>query len=290
MRTFVTGGSGMLGTDLVARLRDRREVFAPSHDALDLLDRDAVFDAHRHARPERVINCAAYTAVDAAEDDAEGARALNGTAVRHLAEACREVGAALCHVSTDYVFDGSGETPWRPEDPTGPLSEYGRSKRLGEQAVISTLKRFFIVRTSWLYGHGGRNFVEAILENAAAGNPLRVVDDQYGAPTWTGSLAGALDELTRRDRYGVYHFTDRADGGISWFDFAVEILRQAGWKAPVQAVPTSAFPRPAARPANSRLDCSGIEDAGILRRTWQEALADYLRIRSSGTEIRGPQP
>ncbi len=273
---LVTGCHGQLGRALL-RLAAGRGLQAAGHDVdtLDITDPVAVTDLVGSLRPAAVVNCAAYTAVDRCEEDEAGAVAVNGDAVGHLAAACRVTDAALVHVSTDYVFDGTADRPYRHDDPVAPASAYGRSKVLGERAA-ATAPRHLIVRTAWLYGRGGRNFVEAIRRQVDDGaGELRVVADQRGNPTFADDLAEAILDLVDADAEGIVHAVNR--GATTWHGFAVEIVRRLGADLPVRPVATTEFPRPAPRPAYSVLDTTRLE--GILGRTmppWQDALARYL--------------
>lgn len=277
MRVVITGGRGMLAGAVRQELARRRHaVVALDRSALDVTDRAAVVAALREHAPHVVVQCAAYTRVDDAEAEEELAHAVNAGATRHVAEACRAIGARLVYPSTDYVFDGRAAAPYRPDAPTAPLSAYGRSKRAGEAAAREA-GDWLVVRTSWLYGEGGRNFVATILERAWAGQPLRVVDDQRGAPTWTGTLAAVLAELLeRRAPAGVYHATN--GGETTWYGLAVEAVRLAGLRAEITPVGTEAFPRPARRPGYSVLDCSATEAVVGAIPGWRDALAEALRV------------
>jgi dTDP-4-dehydrorhamnose reductase len=235
-----------------------------SRAELDVTDAAAVREALAGA--DLVINCAAYTNVDGAEDDAEGAMRVNRDGARNVAEAATKV----VYVSTDYVFDGSKRGPYVESDPTGPLSAYGRSKLEGERATAEANERHFIVRSSWLFGAGGRNFVETML---GLGPEVRVVDDQVGCPTFTGHLAEALVRLAGGEDYGTHHLA--ASGSCSWFEFARAIFDRAGVDTRVEPCTTAEFPRPAPRPANSVLG----SERGHRLPTWQEGLEAYLGVR-----------
>jgi dTDP-4-dehydrorhamnose reductase len=247
----------MLGQDVEADV-------ALTRAQLDVTDRAAVHEAI--AADDVVINCAAWTDVDGAEEHEPEALRINSDGARNVAEAA----GVVVYVSTDYVFDGTKREPYVPSDPVNPISAYGRTKLAGERATAEANPRHHIVRTSWLFGPGGGNFVETILRLAGERDVLRVVDDQVGRPTYTGHLAGALIELSRRDDYGVHH---RAGGGqCSWFEFAREIVARAGLDCRVEPCSTAEMPRPAPRPAYSVL-------AGGELPTWQEGLDAYLGVR-----------
>lgn len=266
----------MLGQDLISVLSKKQEVFAPKMSELDLTDRGMIKNCLEAFSPDVVINCAAYVQVDQAEEEVEQAYAVNAFGAQNIALASAKQGCALCHVSTDYVFDGSKKM-FTPFDQTAPLNVYGMSKLAGEWYVRWALNRFYIVRTSWLYGKHGNNFVDAILKKAASEGDLKVVHDQVGAPTWTVSLATALTKLIETKSYGIYHYTDDSGEGVSWYDFAIEILRQAGIDRNVLPIATSEFPRPATRPQRSTLDCSLIEMLGIEKEDWKTSLELYLK-------------
>ncbi len=279
MKVLVAGGRGMLGQDMVSALSENHEVFAPQRNELDLMDRGMIVDCLAAYCPDVVVNCAAYVQVDKAEEEIAQAYAVNAFGAQNIALAAAKQGCALCHVGTDYVFDGSKKM-FTPFDQTNPLNVYGMSKLAGEWYVRWALNRFYIVRTSWLYGKHGNNFVDAILKKATSGEDLKVVHDQIGAPTWTVSLAAALKMLIETEAYGVYHYTDDSDKGVSWYDFAIEILRQSGLDRNVLPIATSEFPRPATRPQRSTLECSLIEMLGIKREAWKDSLGRYLEVKS----------
>jgi len=271
VRVLVTGARGMLARALLRELERRgHEVVGLGRDALDVTDADAVERAVREWAPEVVVQCAAYTRVDDAETDEATAFAVNAEGTRNVARACRVIGARLVYPSTDYVFDGRASSPYRPDHPPAPLNAYGRSKLAGEAAAREA-GDWIIARTSWLYGAGGRNFVSTILRRAMEGTPLRVVDDQRGTPTWTGTLAVTLAGLLEADvPSGIYHTTGR--GETTWYGFAREALRLAGIDADIVPVPTEAFPTPARRPRYSVLDCSSTEAVVGPLPDWREAL------------------
>lgn len=302
LRVWVTGAGGMLGRDVVAEFRRRgAEVRPLTRAELDITQDGAVRDAlaGRGASaaggpPDVLVNCAAYTNVDGAEspEGREAAFRVNGLAVRHLAWACREAGVLLVHFSTDYVFDGEKEDAWAVYDAPAPLNVYGASKLWGERALAEAGGRHVLIRTSWLCGAGGRNFVEAMIalgerwrEGAPRGDgppaPLRVVDDQRGCPTFTPDLAAAAAGLVAAGARGTFHVTNR--GATTWCGFARGIFSRLGWDVPVEPVTTAEFPRPARRPRNSVLDPFPLEETlGRLLPPWEESLAAYLRARAGG--------
>ncbi|MEV7089588.1 dTDP-4-dehydrorhamnose reductase [Streptomyces sp. NPDC093085] len=278
---LVTGAGGMLGQDLLARLAAAgRTAVGLDRAALDITDPAAVRAAFTAHAPAVVVNCAAWTAVDDAEAKEDDALAVNGTGPRVLAEECRASGAVLLQVSTDYVFAGDAESPYPEDAPTAPRSAYGRTKLAGERAVLDTLpERGYVVRTAWLYGAGGPNFVRTMIKLEGVKETLDVVDDQRGQPTWTGDLADRLVRLGAAALdgtapAGVYHGT--SGGGTSWFGFTQEIFRLLG-ADPARVRPTTseAFVRPAPRPAYSILGHDRWKSAGIEPiRDWSEALAE----------------
>lgn len=278
MRLLVTGPDGMLGRDLIEQLNGRHEIEQAPLAVLDVTDREAARSVVKSFRPDAVINCAAYTNVEMAEDEPRIAYAVNAFGPQNLALACHESGADLYHVSTDYVFDGS-RSSYSPFDATGPINVYGQSKLAGERLLEWCARRFCIVRTSWLYGRHGVNFVEKILQRAEQTAGLRVVNDQVGAPTWTVNLAGALVEMVERRIYGVYHYTDDAGSGVSWYDFALESLKLAGKNQRVAPVSSGEFKTKARRPAHSTLDCSLTDALGIRQMDWKDSLARYMKAR-----------
>ncbi|MCP4900832.1 MAG: dTDP-4-dehydrorhamnose reductase [bacterium] len=276
MRLLVTGCKGQLG-QAIMNLASERGYCATGHDidTLDITSRDGVAAAVAEAKPASVINCAALTAVDDCETHEDAALDVNARAVAHLVSACASSDASLVHVSTDYVFSGDSARPYTESDPVGPASAYGRTKLAGEREAES-LERHLIVRTAWLYGHGGSNFVEAIKRQINSGNlDLRVVSDQIGSPTSCDDLAGALLDLADSSATGIVHAVN--SGVVSWHGFAQEIVRLLGSEAVVHPVSTDEFPRPARRPMYSVLDTSRLSQLlGKPLQPWQDALAQYL--------------
>jgi dTDP-4-dehydrorhamnose reductase len=276
MRCLVLGGTGMLGSAVVAAARSRGwAALGLSRAQADLTDRDGLLGWAERFRPDVVVNCAAYTKVDAAETERELAFAVNGEGVAAAAALAERAGARLVHVSTDYVFDGGASEPYREDSPTAPLSVYGQSKLEGERRALA-YDRSVVVRTSWLFGPGGPSFVAAMVGLIEAGRlPLRVVADQQGCPTSTASLARALLDLALWETTGVVHFQNREP--VSWYAFAVEIARL--WSGAVEVVPvtTAEFLRPAPRPAYSVLDVGRFEHlAGRRVEPWEEGLVETL--------------
>lgn len=277
MKLLVTGTKGQLGYD-VCKVLSARGI---EHRGVDIEDFDitnvqATHDYIAAYRPDGVIHCSAWTAVDRAEDELEKVRAVNAEGSRNIASVCKEIGAKLVYISTDYVFPGTGERFYEPDDPTGPLGAYGVTKLEGEQAVQALLERYFIVRVSWVFGKNGNNFVRTMLRLAETKSELNVVCDQIGSPTYTADLAPLLCDMVVSEKYGVYHATN--EGICSWAEFAEEIFRLAGKDVKVNPVPTSEYPTRAARPLNSRMSKAKLEEMGFSRLPdWHDALARYLR-------------
>lgn len=284
MNILITGANGQVGRELVARLQDRATILAAGRDTLDITDPAAVERTAAAFRPHVIINAAAYTAVDKAESDPAAAYAVNRDAVRHLAQAAAAHNAALLHLSTDYVFDGTLNRPYRETDPANPQSIYGQSKLAGEQAAAAC-PRHIILRTAWVFGAHGRNFVKTMLRLGRERDSLGIVADQYGAPTAAADIAAALITIAERTQFhrfadwGIYHFSGSPH--LSWYEFAKTIFQAAAAQNLLPAVPqlkalaTEDYPTPARRPANSRLDCTKIRETfGIAPSDWRAALAD----------------
>jgi dTDP-4-dehydrorhamnose reductase len=277
VRLLVTGAAGMLARALVPALeRAGHAVLAPDEGAFDVTLPPAALAPQVAAwGAEWVVHLAAFTKVDECESRPETAFAVNAEGSRHVADAARAAGAGVLALSTDYVFDGRGTRPYREDDPAAPVSVYGRSKWAGEQAVRAATPRHLVVRTAWLYGEGGPNFVDTILAHARAGRPLRVVDDQRGSPTWTVDLAEGLARLLTSGRTGTFHCT--SSGDCTWYDLAAHLLRHEGLDTPLARTDTAGFPRPAPRPAYSVLDPGRFEAAtGWRMPHWSDAADRYL--------------
>lgn len=299
MKIFVTGVAGQLGHDVMnelasrghegigsdllpqyAGIADGSAVTRAPYVPLDITDGEAVSRVLSEVKPDAVIHCAAWTAVDLAEDEdkRDKVRAINADGTRHIAQACKALGCKLMYISTDYVFDGQGETPWQPDcTDYAPLNVYGQTKLEGELAVRELVERFFIVRIAWVFGLSGKNFIRTMLRLGETHASVRVVCDQIGTPTYTLDLARLLVDMIETDKYGVYHATNEG-GYISWADFAQEIFRQAGMGTQVIPVTTAEYSlSKAARPFNSRLDKAKLVENGFAPLPdWRDALGRYL--------------
>ena len=280
MKVLITGVSGQLGNDAAKVLTARGVDFlGVSSKEMNITDRDAVLGMFSEYRPDAVLHCAAYTQVDRAEDEPERCMSVNADGTRYIAEACREIGAKLLYISTDYVFPGTGDKPWETDDPTGPLNVYGMSKLAGEEAVRELVKKHFIVRTSWVIGEHGSNFVKIMLRLAKTRSELRVVDDQIGSPTFTADLAPLLCDMLETDKYGCYHATN--EGFCSWAELAEAVFRLSGKNVTVRHVSTEEYGAKAARPKNSRLSKASLDAGGFARLPgWETSLAVLLAERT----------
>lgn len=277
MKVLVTGVKGQLGYDVMAELAKRNiEAIGVDIDEMDITDKISVEKVIGEAAPDVVVHCAAYTAVDAAEDNEALCRRVNAGGTRNIAEVCKKLDCKMVYISTDYVFDGQGTRPWEPDDERHPLNVYGQTKYEGELAVQENLSKYFIVRIAWVFGKNGKNFVKTMLKLAETHDKLTVVNDQFGSPTYTYDLARLLVDMIQTDKYGIYHATN--EGICTWYEFACEIFRQAGVKIEVTPVPASEYPAKAKRPENSRLDKSKLTENGFERLpSWQDALGRYLK-------------
>ena len=287
MKVFVTGVGGQLGHDVMNELAKRgyagigSDVQGDCDYPLDITDASAVEQVLTEVNPDVVVHCAAWTAVDLAEDEdkQERVRAINVGGTQNIADVCKKLNCKMVYISTDYVFDGQGETPWEPDcKDYAPLNVYGQTKLEGELAVGNTLEKFFIVRIAWVFGLNGNNFIKTMLNVGKKYETLRVVNDQVGTPTYTLDLSRLLVDMIETEKYGYYHATNEG-GFISWYDFACEIFRQAGYTNTVIPVTTAEYGlSKAARPFNSRLDKAKLVEAGFQPLpTWQDALARYLK-------------
>ena len=300
MKVFVTGVGGQLGHDVMNELHSRgyegigsdiapqysgvqdgSPVTAMAYVPMDITDSAAVDKIISEVNPDVVIHCAAWTAVDMAEDadKQEKVRAINAGGSRNIAAVCKKLGCKMVYISTDYVFDGQGETPWKPDcKDYQPLNVYGQTKLEGELAVSELLEKYFIVRIAWVFGRNGNNFIKTMLNIGKKYDTLRVVNDQIGTPTYTLDLSRLLVDMIETEKFGYYHATNEG-GYISWYDFAREIFRQAGYSTHVNPVTTAEYGlSKAARPFNSRLDKSKLVENGFEPLpTWQDALSRYLK-------------
>ena len=300
MKVFVTGVGGQLGHDVMNELhkrgyegvgsdiapqysgvQDGSAVCSMAYIPMDITNGDMVQQVLMEVQPDVVIHCAAWTAVDLAEDEdkQEKVRAINAGGTQNIANVCKKLNCKMVYISTDYVFDGQGEMPWEPDcKDYAPLNVYGQTKLEGELAVAGTLEKFFIVRIAWVFGFNGNNFIKTMLNVGKKYETLRVVNDQVGTPTYTLDLSRLLVDMIETEKYGYYHATNEG-GFISWYDFACEIFRQAGYTNTVIPVTTAEYGlSKAARPFNSRLDKSKLVEAGFQPLpTWQDALARYLK-------------
>ena len=275
MKILLTGRNGQVGSELVELLQPLGEVLATDRSELDLADADAIRQALRERRPDVIVNPAAYTAVDKAETEEALAVRINGEAPGVMAEEAKRLGALLVHYSTDYVFDGAAERPYREDDAVAPLGAYGRTKLEGEKRIRGAGCRHLIVRTAWVYGRGG-NFVRAIVRQARLGNALRVVNDQFGAPTWARDIARVTQQLIRAGAHGTVHVS--AAGRASWYEVAREVLRLTGLQVEVRPVSTAEYGARAPRPRYSVLDNGRLRSLGVpLIGDWRESLALHLQ-------------
>ena len=279
MKVFVTGVKGQLGHDVMNELAKRGlEGIGVDVEEMDITDAEACERVIKAAAPEAVIHCAAYTAVDAAEDNEELCRRVNGQGTRNIAKVCAELDIPMMYISTDYVFNGQGERPWEPDDEREPLNVYGQTKYEGELAVEELLKKYFTVRIAWVFGLNGKNFIKTMLRLGKERGAVSVVDDQIGSPTYTYDLARLLVDMIQTDRYGRYHATN--EGLCSWYEFACEIFRQAGMdQVKVTPVDSTSYPAKARRPFNSRMSKEKLTENGFERLpAWQDALERYIDI------------
>lgn len=287
MKVIVTGAAGQLGKAAVRIFTEQgHEVLASDRSQLDITDQQQTIDAVTAFKPDAIVHCAAYTAVDAAETDVDGAYRVNAVGTRNLAVAAEQVGAKLIYISTDYVFDGQSEQPYHEYDNTNPQSIYGKSKRAGEVHAQTLSSRYFIVRTSWVYGLHGNNFVKTMLKLGQEKSSLQVVHDQKGSPTYTVDLVHFLAELMLTEKYGIYHAS--GSGACTWYEFTQAIFEEARdimgltIQAELHPCSTEQFPRPAHRPANSVMDHLAIRTNGFNDlRPWREALKDFLKELSA---------
>ena len=279
MRILVTGVKGQLGYDVVNEMKKRGlDPVGVDVDEMDITDKAACEKVITESNVDAVIHCAAYTAVDAAEDNVEICMKVNAEGTRNIAEVCKKLDIKMMYISTDYVFDGEGERPWEPDDARNPLNVYGQSKYEGELAVEELVEKFFTVRSAWVFGVNGKNFIKTMLRIGKERGAATVVCDQIGSPTYTYDLARLLVDMIESDKYGYYHATNEG-GYISWYDFTCEIFKQAGYTTNVVPVTTEEYGlSKAARPYNSRLEKKKLVENGFEPLpTWQDALNRYLK-------------
>ena len=277
MKVLVTGVKGQLGYDVVRELEKRQiEAVGVDVEEMDITDAAQVETVIRNVNPDAVIHCAAYTAVDAAEDNEELCRRVNAQGTENVAKVCQEMDLKMMYISTDYVFDGQGTRPWEPDDERDPLNVYGQTKYEGELAVEKYVEKFFIVRIAWVFGVNGKNFIKTMLNLGKTHDKLTVVNDQTGSPTYTYDLARLLADMIQTDKYGRYHATN--EGICTWYEFACEIFRQAGMDVEVAPVTSDEYPAKAKRPANIRMSKKKLDENGFERLpSWQDALKRYLK-------------
>lgn len=278
MKVLVTGVKGQLGYDVVKELERRgMEAVGVDIEEMDITDAASVSAVIKEAAPDAVIHCAAYTAVDAAEDNEEICRKVNADGPRNIAKVCKELDIKMIQISTDYVFNGEGERPWEPDDKCEPQSVYGLTKYEGEQAVQEELDKFFIVRIAWVFGINGKNFVKTMLNLAKTRDTLTVVNDQFGSPTYTYDLAKLLVDMIQTDKYGIYHATN--EGICSWYEFACAIFKEAGIEMNVLPVTSAEYAAKAKRPENSRMSKEKLTEQGFEKLpAWQDALKRYIQV------------
>ena len=276
MKILVTGVKGQLGYDVMKELHLRgSECLGADIDEFDITDKAAAYGFIKEYHPDAVIHCSAYTSVDKAEDNPVLCKAVNGQGPRNIAAACKEINARMIYISTDYVFPGTGNKEYEIDDPTGPLSVYGQTKLEGELAVKEFLRKYFIVRISWVFGKNGNNFIKTMLKLGKERSEINVVCDQIGSPTYTADLAPLLCDMVVTEKYGTYHATN--EGFCSWAEFAREIFRQAGYSTKGNFIPTSEYPTRAKRPLNSRMSKRSLDEVGFKRLPdWKDAVKRYL--------------
>lgn len=276
MLVLVTGVNGQLGFDVIRRLAELKIPYqGVDIQDFDLTDREATEKYITACHPDAVVHCAAYTAVDKAEDNQDLCRRVNVEGTRNVALACRKIDAKMIYISTDYVFDGKGNTFFQPDDRKDPVNFYGLTKSEGEDQVTELLKKYFIVRISWVFGINGANFVKTMLRLAKDHDSLNVVNDQVGSPTYTRDLSILLCDMLQTEKYGIYHATN--EGVCSWAEFAQEIMLLAGEKTVIHPIPSLEYPSRAARPENSRMSKNKLDQNGFARLPgWHDALKRYL--------------
>ena len=276
MKVLVTGVKGQLGYDVVKDLKKRgHEPIGVDREEMDLMDNDAIFEFIMNTRPEAIIHCAAYTAVDKAEEEVEVCYQVNAEATKVIAECAQELDITLIYISTDYVFDGTKEGDYVETDLPNPINVYGASKLLGEQYIQQLLEKYYIVRISWVFGENGNNFIKTMRRLGSERDELNIIHDQVGSPTYTADLAPLLVDMMETNKYGIYHATN--EGTCSWFEFANEIFKQSNMEVKINPITTDQYPTAAKRPMNSRMSKFKLGENGFnLLVTWKEALKSYI--------------
>ncbi|MGN9119652.1 dTDP-4-dehydrorhamnose reductase [Turicibacter bilis] len=278
MKVLVTGVKGQLGYDVVKDLEKRgHQPIGVDRDEMDLMDNDAIRTFIMELKPEAIIHCAAYTAVDKAEEEVETCYQINAESVKVISECAKELDVKLIYISTDYVFDGTKEGEYVETDTPNPINVYGASKLKGEQYVQTLLEKYYIVRISWVFGVNGNNFIKTMRRLGSERDELNIINDQVGSPTYTADLAPLLVDMMETDKYGIYHATNEET--CSWYEFANEIFKQSGIEVKTNPITTDQYPTAAKRPMNSRMSKAKLKANGFnLLPTWQEALAHYLKL------------
>ena len=278
MKVLVTGVKGQLGYDVVKDLEKRgHQPIGVDRDEMDLMDNEAIRTFIMNLKPEAIIHCAAYTAVDKAEEEVETCYQINAESVKVISECAKELDVKLIYISTDYVFDGTKEGEYVETDLPNPINVYGASKLKGEQYVQGLLEKYYIVRISWVFGVNGNNFIKTMRRLGAERDELNIIHDQVGSPTYTADLASLLVDMMETDKYGIYHATNEET--CSWYEFANEIFKQSGIEVKTNPITTDQYPTAAKRPMNSRMSKAKLKANGFnLLPTWQEALAHYLKL------------
>ena len=278
MKVLVTGVKGQLGYDVVKDLEKRgHQPIGVDRDEMDLMDNEAIRTFIMNLKPEAIIHCAAYTAVDKAEEEAETCYQINAESVKVISECAKELDVKLIYISTDYVFDGTKEGEYVETDLPNPINVYGASKLKGEQYVQTLLEKYYIVRISWVFGVNGNNFIKTMRRLGSERDELNIINDQVGSPTYTADLAPLLVDMMETDKYGIYHATNEET--CSWYEFANEIFKQSRIEVKTNPITTDQYPTAAKRPMNSRMSKAKLKANGFnLLPTWQEALAHYLKL------------
>ena len=278
MKVLVTGVKGQLGYDVVKDLEKRgHQPIGVDRDEMDLMDNEAIRTFIMNLKPEAIIHCAAYTAVDKAEEEVETCYQINAESVKVISECAKELDVKLIYISTDYVFDGTKEGEYVETDTPNPINVYGASKLKGEQYVQTLLEKYYIVRISWVFGVNGNNFIKTMRRLGSERDELNIINDQVGSPTYTADLAPLLVDMMETDKYGIYHATNEET--CSWYEFANEIFKQSGIEVKTNPITTDQYPTAAKRPMNSRMSKAKLKANGFnLLPTWQEALAHYLKL------------